>query len=183
MAGTGRVLLLSLLQSHYDELVRKLSRRLGSADAATEALHDAYVRIEAGNEIGAVNSPRAYLLRMATNLASNRRRADRRLLTADEIDALVDLADENPGPERAAQASKDIAIVLEALGQLPTLRRDIFLASWADRKSPAEIARRFGVHVRTVQREVRRAQAFLRPFFDEIPQQDGRISPAEVSSE
>ena len=182
MADASRLQLRDLIRGQYHELVRRLTRRLGSADAAQEALHDAYLRLERGDDIGPVASPRAYLLRMAANLASNRRRADRKLLSAAEISELIDLADEDPGPERAAQARADVQAVLKALDGLPAVRRDIFLASWAERLPHPEIAARFGVHLRTVQKEVRRAELYLRDFFSENERSDVHISPAGVSS-
>ncbi len=183
MTDASRLQLRSLLQAQYADLVKRLARRLGSTDAATEALHDAYLRLERSAEIGPVASPRAYLLRMAANLASNRRRADRRLLTAVEVSALVDLPDREPDPERTAQARADIQAVLRALEALPKVRRDVFLASWVDRLPHAEIAARFGLHVRTVQKEIRRTEEHLREFFMENAPTASRQTPVEVSSE
>lgn len=182
MADATRLQLRDLIRAQYNDLVRRLTRRLGSAEAAQEALHDTYLRLERGGVLGPVASPRAYLLRMATNLASNRRRADRRLLSAAEISELLDLADEAPGPERTAQARADVQRVLKALDGLPATRREIFLASWAERLPHPEIAARFGLHLRTVQKEVRRAELYLREFFSEAGRSDGHISPADVSS-
>jgi RNA polymerase sigma-70 factor, ECF subfamily len=187
VTDASRALLRNLLQSQYADLVRRLTRRLGSSDAASEALHDTYLRLERGAEIGPVASPRAYLLRMAANLASNRRRADRRLLTAIEISALVDLPDAAPDPERTAQARADVRAVLRALEALPAVRRDVFLASWAERQPHAEIARRFGLHLRTVQKEIQRAEAHLQEFFMEAaspacPETGGEVSLKQDST-
>jgi RNA polymerase sigma factor (sigma-70 family) len=183
MTDASRLQLRNLLQSQYADLVKRLARRLGSSDAASEALHDAYVRLERGGEIGPVASPRAYLLRMAANLASNRRRADRRLLTAIEISALVDLPDTAPDPERTAQGRVDIEAVLRALEALPKVRREVFLASWAERLPHAQIAARFRLHVRTVQKEIRRAEAHLREFFMESTTSGPGLPPDDVSQE
>jgi RNA polymerase sigma-70 factor (ECF subfamily) len=182
MMDAGRVQLRDLLRSQYVDLLRRLTWRLGSADAAAEALHDAYLRLERGAEIGPLASPRAYLLRMATNLASNRRRADRRLLSAAEISDVLDLPDEAPGPERVAQSRADVDAVLRALEALPRTRREIFLASWAERTPHAEIADRFGVHLRTVQKEIRRVEAYLQTIFEEKEPAESRVAFVQVSS-
>lgn len=182
MVDIGWVQLRDLLSTQYDDLLRSLTRRLGSSEAATEALHDTYLRLERGGDIRPITAPRAYILKMAANLASNRRRANQRLLSASEISVLLDQGDDAPGPERIVEARDDIAVVLRALDGLPATRRDIFIASWSERLPHAEIAVRFKVHIRTVQKEIRRAETQIRAAFSENNIEDGRISPAQVSS-
>jgi len=59
----------NLLLSSYEDLANWLTRRLGSQELAREALQETYLRLERGNEIGPVHSPKAYLLRTAINIA------------------------------------------------------------------------------------------------------------------
>ena len=47
---------------------QRLTRRLGSADLAGEAIHEVFLRIERGGELGEVRNPQAYLYRMAANI-------------------------------------------------------------------------------------------------------------------
>jgi RNA polymerase sigma-70 factor (ECF subfamily) len=72
------------------------------------------------------------------------------------------LRDEAPGPERTALAKQDVGKLLGALAALPEQRREIFLARWRDDLSHREIAALFGVHKRTVQKELAKAERFLR---------------------
>lgn len=168
MDDISRHALREALQANYEELRRRLTRRLGSKDAATAALHDVFVRIEQGSTIGLVERPLSYLYRMAMNAALNRRRAERDLLSASDIAELVNMPDDEPGAERAVSARHDVEIVLKALEELPALRREIFLAAWLDRKTQVQIAAEFRVHKRTVQKEIDRVKAYLKPiFFDD----------------
>lgn len=151
----------NLLEAEYDLLLVRLSGALRSPDAATEALHDAYLKLGSGAAIGEVRKPLAYLYRTAINLAKNRRRHEK-LFTPADAAAVAGLTDDAPDPERAAGARLALARVLDALETLPTQRRDIFLAAWRDDKTQAEIAAAFGLHKRTVQKELARAERHLR---------------------
>jgi RNA polymerase sigma-70 factor (ECF subfamily) len=183
MVDVGWVQLRDMLTTQYEDLIRSLTRRLGSSEAATEALHDTYLRMERGGDLRPVAAPRAYILKMAANFASNRRRANKRLLSAAEISVLLDRGDDAPGPDRIVEARDDMTVVLRALDGLPAVRRDIFLASWAERLPHAEIAARFKVHIRTVQKEIRRAEIHVRAAFSENASAEGRNSSVQVSSE
>jgi RNA polymerase sigma-70 factor (ECF subfamily) len=160
MANTSRATLLHLLVAGYDELKRRLARRLGSVELAGEALHDTFLRLEGAAEIGEVRSPRAYLFRTALNMAANRRVADSRRLTVSETDALLELADEAPDPARVVEARSDLAALQRALMELPARRRAIVFAACMDEVPHSEIAARFGVTVRTVQIELKQALTY-----------------------
>jgi RNA polymerase sigma-70 factor, ECF subfamily len=157
MVETSRATLRHLLLAGYDDLKRRLTRRLGSAELAGEALQDAFLRLECAPNIGVVRSPQAYLFRMAFNLAINRQTAENRRLSPVALDALLGFADDSPGPARTAEARSEIEALKRALAELPARRREIFLASWVEEISHSEIARRFGVSLRTIQIELKYA--------------------------
>ncbi|UPT99666.1 RNA polymerase subunit sigma-70 [Bradyrhizobium barranii subsp. apii] len=86
----------TLLLAEYVDFDRRLTRRLGSSDLASEALNETYLRLEGMRELGPVRSPKAYLFRIALNIAADRRRAEKRRLTVDEVDALLEIPDDRP---------------------------------------------------------------------------------------
>jgi RNA polymerase sigma factor (sigma-70 family) len=153
--------LLETLEADYDQLLSRLTGTLRSPDAASDALHDAYLKLGRGAVVGEIRHPLAYLYRMAINLAKNRRRHEA-LFTPADAAAALDLADEAPDPERAAGARNTLSRVFDMLEALPTQRRDIFLAAWRDEKTQVQIAAEFGLHKRTVQKELARAERDLR---------------------
>ena len=55
----------TLLLAEYVDFDRRLTRRLGSPDLASEALNETYLRLEGMRELGPVRSPKAYLFRIA----------------------------------------------------------------------------------------------------------------------
>jgi RNA polymerase sigma factor (sigma-70 family) len=148
------------LETDYDGLVQRLAMALRSQDRAADALHDTYLRLSGSPAVGQVRNPLAYLYRMAINLAHNVRQRELRsvALPPSFIDGWQDL---DPGPERTAIALVDHEKLLTELGSLPDQRRNIFLARWRDGLSHADIASRFGLHKRTVQKELARAERHL----------------------
>jgi DNA-directed RNA polymerase specialized sigma24 family protein len=88
----------SLLKDGYYDLKRILARRLGSVEAAGDVLHETYLRLERFDGLAPVANPRAYLLRMALNAASDHERAEQRALAAVEIEDLWRLGDDAIDP-------------------------------------------------------------------------------------
>jgi RNA polymerase sigma-70 factor (ECF subfamily) len=152
--------LLAAFGLDYEKLRSRLAKALRSPDLAADALHDAYLKLRTCPAIGDVQRPTAYLHRMALNLASNRRRHET-FFSPGQSDP-ADLVDEAPGPERVVAARHEMTRALAALDQLPPRRKAIFLARWQDDLDQAEIAARFHLHKRTVQKELSRAQLYLR---------------------
>lgn len=146
-----------MLAVDYDNLAKQLTRKLGSPDLAAEALHETFLRLENVSEAKPVRSPKGYLLRIAVNIATDQRRAEGRRLTSREVDILLDVADESPDPAQIAEARSEVEAFKQAMSELPDRRQQIVLGVLVDGASAAELAAQYGVSVRTVEIEVRRA--------------------------
>lgn len=170
------------LLSRYDEFVRRLTKRFGSADLAREVVHETYMRFERIGGDMPIHNPDGYIFRTAINIAKNKGVVERRYLNFDEIETLASLPDDSPDPARVAEARSEMALMQRALAQLPSRRREIFEASWVDEVPHADLAARYGVHLRTIQRELEQATAFVRTFCKENAPAERRISPARLSS-
>ena len=153
--------LLQFLTKDYAHLLRRLTRRFGSIDFAADALQDVYVRLRTGPLKGKVSRPRAYLYRMAVNLGLNVARRDERSRPL-EASLIENFADTAPNSERIVAGINELDFVLQELHKLPDQRKAIFLARWRDEKELAVIAGEFGLHRRTVQKELARIEKHLR---------------------
>lgn len=158
MSETSWATLRQRLLVSYEDLKSRLARRLGSSELAGDALQDTFLRLECAGEIGPVGNPDAYLFRTALNVAADHRRAERRRLTSVEIEAVLDLADETPNPARITEARSDIEALRRALAELPSRRREIFLAAWLYGVPRQQIADHFGVSLRTIKVELKHAR-------------------------
>lgn len=157
MSDTNRAALLSLLVASYDDLRSRLARRAGSAELADEALQDTFLRLSSTTGIGPVRDLRAYLFRVALSIVSNRRLAERRRRTVSEADALFEMVDDRPGPDREIEARSEINALKQVIRELPARRREMFMATFVNEVPLRETAERFGVSVRTVQVELKQA--------------------------
>ena len=157
MSYSNRAALLTLLVANYDELRQSLARRAGSVDLADEAMQDTFLRLSSATVIGPIRDLRAYLFRVAMSVVSNRRVAERRHLSVSEVDAIFDAVDDSPDPERIAEARSEINALKRVIQELPSRRREILVAAFVDEVPLRGIAQRFGVSVRTIQVELKRA--------------------------
>lgn len=146
-----------LLLADYNDLDRRLARRLGSADLASDVLHETYLRLEGTSEIGPVRSPKAYLFRIALNIAYDRRRAESRRLTVDEADALLDIPDDRPDAARVIEDRSEVSLLRRAIAELPERRRRVLVLSRIEGLPNREIAQQLGVTVRTVETDLKQA--------------------------
>jgi RNA polymerase sigma-70 factor (ECF subfamily) len=151
--------LLAVFVEQRDALTRFLARRLGNGAAAEDLAQEAWLRITDGGGT-AIADPRAYLFRIAANLAIDyQRRERRRRLSAAEIEALLDIPDDAPDAVSTVVARDELAALQQALAELPARRRTIFLAARLGNQTHREIAARHGVSTRAVEINVQRALA------------------------
>ncbi len=168
---------------NYADLSRRLTRRLGSSEAANDALQETYLRLESASILGVVRNPISYLFRIATNIAVDRQRTDARRLLATEIEALLDLPDDTPDPARIVEARSELEALERALAEMPERRRAIFKAALLDKVPRREIAKRFGVSIRTVDTEIQRALEYGARRLQESRGANCRPRPPGSSSE
>lgn len=149
-----------LLLASYDELKVRLKRRLGSEELASDVLQETYLRVYRMSEGLEVKHPQAYLFRMALNIAADRRDADARLLTGEEVEELLNISDETQDPARIVAGQNDIRTLIAALCELPPRRRQILVASKLERTPHADIASQHQVTTRTIEKELKAALGY-----------------------
>jgi RNA polymerase sigma factor (sigma-70 family) len=154
VSHSTRTQLKQILVAHYTALRRKLEFVAGSRDGATDALHETWVRLETMGEAGPVANPDAYLIRMATNVAIDQHRRERRHLHESEVGDLFETADELADPARILAGRREVSALEDVLRDLTPRRRAILLAARIDGQLNPEIAERFGLSLRVVEREL-----------------------------
>ncbi len=157
MTGNTWASLRALLVARYDDLKHRLTRRLGSSDLAAEALQETWLRLDRPGAPTTIDRPDAYVYRVALNAAADRRRTDERRLALSEIELLRHQDDDEIDPERIYNARADIALLEKALDELPPRTRAIFMAARLEGTPHKVLAEQYGLSVRMIEREVRRA--------------------------
>lgn len=133
---------------------------------AQEGAQEVFLRLHSALRRGeAIRNPRAWVFRVAHNLAATQHAAaDRWTSIEPGLEAV--LADRAPGPERDAIRRQQSARVSQALSELsPQQRRCLYLR--AEGLRYREIAETIGIGVSTVSEFVTRAVVRLRRALDE----------------
>jgi len=148
--------LTDLLIRERPALLRRVQRILGSDGSAEDVIQAIWFKARGVDAGGTIDNPRAYLYRLATNLATDqgRERSRQTRLLADHY---LWGPDEVLSTEEQAMAQDELQRVLAAADHLPEPTRTIFRLNRLQGLTQAEIARRRGVSVTTVENHVRAA--------------------------
>jgi RNA polymerase sigma-70 factor (ECF subfamily) len=149
--------LVQVLVDEWDVLKRQLARRVGSPDIADDVMQEAYLRLQRMDGMQSVAHPKTYLFRIALNIAADQRRSESRRLARSEVELLLRLEQDELDPERVAEARSSMRRLVQALEELTPRRRAIFVAARLEGIPYPEIAARFGISTRYLERELKRA--------------------------
>jgi RNA polymerase sigma factor (sigma-70 family) len=108
----------------------------------------------------AIRSPYFLLLRVAMNVMKDLRRAER-VRRSDHHQPLggLILASDAPDPERAAAQAEELELVLAAIDGLTPRCREVFLLHRFGHSAYPQIANRFGISVKMVEKYISTALA------------------------
>jgi RNA polymerase sigma-70 factor (ECF subfamily) len=138
-------------------LLRYLRDLLARREDAEDVAQETYVRlVHAGELEPSEVRVRAFMFKVATNLAYDRFRQRRSRGRQDEAE-LAALPDEAPSPERVVALEQATAIVERTLLGLPARRRRVFLLRVSHEWSYEAIAEWLQISKRTVEREMQLA--------------------------
>ncbi|WP_395641690.1 RNA polymerase sigma factor [Rudaea sp.] len=155
----------SLFREHNRALTSFLSSRLDSMAEAQEVAQEAYVRLLRLENPEQVGFLRAYLFRIASNLAVDRLRQRNVRADAAEEDLFAEWLD-TPAPERRALAIDQLRLVREALRELPRKTSQAFVMHAIEGRGFDAIARVMKLTERMVRYHVTRAMAHCRARVD-----------------
>ena len=153
------------LSVRYGQAVRRFfSRRLRDGADVEDLTQEVFARLLKRAEIDDIANIEGYLFHTAANLLRERARKAARRPGDDaaEIDAEFASAGEEFSPERILLGREAYARMVEALQELPERVRTIFVLNRFEELSAAQIARRLGVSVSTVEKDMMRAIAHLK---------------------
>ncbi|MEM6480779.1 MAG: RNA polymerase sigma factor [Pseudomonadota bacterium] len=148
----------SVLVAFADEQARLLgylSKEVRSRDTAEELVQEAWIKV-ARNAKEASAAPKPYIWRIAKTLIIDHFRSEKRCLNQYEISEIFDTATQITA-EDIVSARDDLRALERAIAELPKRRKEIFSASRLVGEKHQSIAKRFGVTVRTVEMEVKKA--------------------------
>jgi RNA polymerase sigma factor (sigma-70 family) len=141
----------SLFRKYAKDLRLFLTRRVASPETAADLAQEAFYRLLRSDQAPDALDTRAYLFRIAANLAIDHNRHRRRQQTSTgEEQAIAEYADPQPSAERSALSREELRVLEQAINTLPPRGREVFLLHKIDQLSYAEIAARLGIAKNTV---------------------------------
>jgi RNA polymerase sigma factor (sigma-70 family) len=155
---------LETLYRRYSQALRRFLLRCHvQRDDVSDIVQETYCRVLKSGELERIQHPRAFLMRVAHNVALN---AAKHRRTAGDYDAMdvsdVELADEQPSPYRHLKAEQELIIVRAALTELSPKCREVFVLNRFEHRTYREIAQELGLSVSMIEKYVSQALAHLR---------------------
>lgn len=189
-AGNG---LAGLLERHNAELLRFLSARCGNASEAEDLMQDLWIKVSRMAPTGPIANGRAYLFRMASNLATEQARMRQRAMARDrnwiEADSpATALPEDRPDPALPADevlaARQEADILARAIADLPPGAQRALRLVRLEERNQQEVAQIMGISRSGVEKHLAVAMKHLRGalgdcgFFDAAASGDHRASAA-----
>lgn len=160
--------LIQVLSESYGELVGYLTRRLGGRSEAEDAFQDTFLRAQGIAPAAEIANPRAYVFRIAENVATDRLRgrvAQKRYFSADEVpDTPADIA----SAEQIVDYRQRLERLETIIGALPARQRQVFLMHKFDGLSHAEIAQELGISKSGVEKLIMKALSTCRQKMEDL---------------
>lgn len=162
-----------LFEHHNQTLVSFLMGRLGNEAEAKEVAQEAYVRMLQLDQPGAVSFLRAYLFKTAANIAMDR---VRHRLCAERLDPVYQDEEltNTVDPEREVSAREELAIVRQALMELPARYRRAFLLKRFDDLSTDAVGKALGIQEAQARKYLRRVAAYCRLRLDGLTETEAK---------
>jgi len=168
LADHSRVIA-ELFRAHNGALVSFLAARLNNAQDARDVAQEAYVRLLQLDRPGALSFLRAYLFKIAENLAIDRiRHRALRARVAYTEKLLFDDLDERTSPERNLLAQEELSRISARLMELPANCRQAFIMHVLLDRPTRDIAAEMNVSDRMVRNYVTRGLLVCQIVRDEI---------------
>jgi len=147
--------------SRWDELLRKLRRRLRGDASSEDYLHSAFIRLQRYRQTTSVSNPDAFVLRTATNIAIDHQRRGRWIKPEPWETACELMPAEGRLPDEALEARERLKRVNEALGRMPPRTREILLMHRLEGMKYREIAATLGISQGAVEKHIAKATLVL----------------------
>lgn len=148
---------------HEAELRRYLHSRLGDPDDVADFAQECFLRLLRYGGAHREADLERLMFRIANNLLTDNWRAARAHHDREHVPlADVDLINESPSQERHIAAEQRLERLKTVIGDLPPKCRAVFVFSRIDGLSHAEIAEKFGISVKAVEKHITKALAACR---------------------
>lgn len=161
--GEISVAFTEFVQRHEAELRRYLHSRLHNAEDVADFMQECFLRLLRYVEVHDEPDLERLMFRIANNLLTDNWRAARAHHEREHVPLTgVDLVNESPSQERHVAAEQRLARLKAVIDELPPKCRAVFVFSRIEGLSHAEIAEKFGISIKAVEKHITKALAACR---------------------
>ena len=174
MSEMQQTLVVEFYRQQHQALINFLQSKLGSTQEAYDVAQETYERLLNNDKTALINNPKAFVFRMASNLAIDRIR-QRKIRGDDEVgdfDA-ADLVSPILPPDEQIEIELTVAMVRMFIAELPPKCRSAFLYYKFEERDYSEIAGMLGVSESMIRKYVIRAVVYCRERLDQCDQDLG----------
>lgn len=159
-----------LYQEHHEWLVRWIASRTSGGDSAQDLAHDTFIRLLDRSVMpSSLRSPRAWLVKVAGNLAIDRAR--RQILERNYLALLQEVPEaEHPSPEDQLEILGLLEQIDQLLDGLRPIEKTAFLMARLDGLSYRQVASELDISLSSVEKYI--AKAMLKCYTATYGDQD-----------
>lgn len=154
-------------------LLRFLRRNMANETEAEDLVQESFMRWVSSGQVSRVERPHSFLFRIATHLLYDRSRhqAVRQRVMVSYDDVIVPHAQENVedralvdgsahSPERQLASRETLLLLAQAIEELPTRQREVFVLHRIEGLTQEEVAQQLGISRQMVVKHLARAVAY-----------------------
>lgn len=152
-----------MMQRHRSELLRFLAQRVSCPDAAQDIFQETFIRYAGYREKSTVENPRAFIFRIAANLATDYMRSRARQPQQPESGEIIaGLEDTKRSVEQTVISQQEFEILFLALADLPPKYREVFIMLRLKEYSYAQVEQEQGISSTMILKYLNRALTHCR---------------------
>jgi RNA polymerase sigma-70 factor (ECF subfamily) len=156
----------ALFLLHQKDLMQFLTYKVRCAETAADLTQETYLRIAHHPDTDNIENMRAYLFRIANNLALDYLRSQTRQCQRDAGPVTENIICRQPEPDAVLSDRQQLEFLEQIIYDLPPKCRAVFLMSRVEGKSYTEISNELAISPRTVESHIRKALEQIRKQFD-----------------
>ncbi|MBD9354358.1 RNA polymerase sigma factor [Methylomonas albis] len=134
-----------LMHKHRHELLRFLSQRISCTDTAQDIFQETFIRYAGYGDKDSVENPRAFIFRIAANLATDYLRSHSRDVEAAANEEAEVGVQSSLSAERTVMSQQQLEQLITALDDLSPKCREVFVLLKLKHCSYAEVEQRLGI--------------------------------------
>jgi len=153
----------AMMQRHRSELLRFLAQRVSCPDAAQDIFQENFIRYAGYRDKSAVDNPRAFIFRIAANLATDYMRSrGRQPHQPESAEIIAGLEDPKRSVEQTVISQQEFEILFQALAELPPKCREVFIMLRLKEYSYAQVEQELGISSTMILKYFNRALTLCR---------------------